>query len=619
MKIFLTFLAIFGAPVAASPAPPPQAADVIIYGATPNGIVTAVRAGREGLKVVLVSAYPHIGGIVSNGLGVFDTLYQGSRAPLFDEVRSRITGGSDKFHGYEPHAAEKAFEDLIAAEKNITVLRGYYPEQADRNGRQIVSVQFHAMEGDERFTAAAPAFVDASYEGDLAAISGARMTVGRESKDQYGEAHAGRIFMKVVPIPRPSAYQSEGLKLKEFRLTNTPAMPGSTGEADNAVQAYNFRVCVTNDPADRRPVEKPEHWDAGLEADMRALLKKGRWGFGADAPGKKGSWNAPILIGENFAYPTGNWTVRRAIIQRHRDFALGYLWFLQNDPSVPASIRKQALEWGLPKDEFLDNGGFPHEMYVREGRRLVGRYVFTENDAVKAPGLARAPVHGDSIAFTEWPLDAHSCHLETVDDSDYEGKVLLSEETRPAQIPYRILLPAEFDNLLVTGCVSASHVGWGAVRLEPTWMHLAESAGYALALAHRHGLAPADLAMDELQRLLVQKGISLNFFNDLSLTGGSTSPQIAAAQYFAAKGYFATYNARLDEPLTPALAQIWAQPDSDPAVTVKRAASAEKQSGEITAEKFAALTGKTWANPPPGPLSRGQACAWLFSLAPSKE
>jgi len=612
MKFYLAYIAVLAAPFEALAATVPNLADLVVYGATPGGVVTAVRAGREGLKVVLVSAYPHVGGIVSNGLGVFDTRYRSARAPLFDEIRLHIKGDPETFEGYEPHRAEKAFEDLLAAEPNVTVLVGYYPDRADRAGRQITAVEFHAMEGSDALTIAAPAFVDASYEGDLANLSGAKMTLGRESRSQYGEAHAGRIFTKVVPIPQPSAYQKAGLNLLEFPLMTAPPLPGSTGEADTAIQAYNFRVCLTRDPADQRPLEKPAHLDADLQATMRALFKKGRWNFTPNEPGQKGSWNAPILIGENFAYPTASWSERRAIVERHKEFALGYLWFLQNDPSVPAKVQAQARQWGLPKDEFTDNGGFPHEVYVREARRLVGRYVFTENDALPAPRLARAPVHLDSIAFTEWPLDAHSCHLETVGDSDYEGKVLLSEETRPGQIPYRILLPVELDNLLVTGCLSASHVGWGAVRLEPTWMHLGESAGYALALAHRRGVAPANISVDELQRLLVQRGISLNFFNDVPLTQGSTKPTIAAAQYFAPHGFFATYTAQLAEPLTPAIAKIWAKPDSDPSLTVQRVAQAADQSGTITAAEFAALVGKPWDHAPAGPLSRGDACAWLF-------
>src|SRR5262249_35294719 len=152
--------------------------------------------------------------------------------------------------------------------------------------------------------------------------------------------------------------------------------------------------------------------------------------------------------------------------------------------------------------EFRDNGGFPWEMYVREARRLVGRHVFTEHDATLAPGLGRAPVHADSIAITEWPLDSHSCHTDVVPGSDHAGKVLLSEETRPAQIPFRCLLPKDLDNLLVTGCMSSSHIGWGAIRLEPVFMHVGESAAYALVEARKEKTAPALVSIDRLQRVL---------------------------------------------------------------------------------------------------------------------
>jgi hypothetical protein len=556
-------------------------ADVVIYGATPGGIVTAVRAAREGLTVKLVSAYPHVGGIMSNGLGLFDTTYAGRRAPLYDEVHDRIMGhyGAGA-RGYEPHVAEDVFEGLLRGERAIEVLRGYYPVRADSAGRIVRRVTFRSFEGRPDLDLQAAAFVDASYEGDLAAVAGVSMTVGRESREQYGEAHAGVIFTKVVPLPKPNAYEVEGLNLREFRLTTTAPLPGSTGAADDAIQAFNFRVCLTDEPGNRMAVAKPQRYERDL---YLKLLSKGRWGLSADLPDRKSSWNAPILIAGNFAYPDGSWETRRAIVARHRDFALGYLWFLQHDPAVSPKIHAVALQYGLARDEFRDNGGFPREVYVREARRMVGRYVFTEHDAEKAPGLERSPIHDDSIAFTEWPLDAHSCHWTTVEDSDFEGKVLLSEETRPGQIPYRALLPKEFDNLLVTGCVSSSHIGWGAIRLEPTWMHLGESAGYALVLAHGAHRPPGLVEVPRLQRLLVEHGVMISFFNDVRYGQGRFPDEDAAAQYWGARGFFTSYWARLDAPL----------------------------SGEERA-RWEAIAGRALAKDPGRPITRGEAALWLY-------
>jgi hypothetical protein len=276
------------------------------------------------------------------------------------------------------------------------------------------------------------------------------------------------------------------------------------------------------------------------------------------------------------------------------------LWFLQHDEAVPEKIRTEARTWGLPKDEFAGNGGFPWEVYVREARRLVGRSVFTENDALPAAGLARPPLQADGIAITDWPLDAHSCHFETSGDSDYEGKVLLTEETRPAQVPYGCILPKEVDNLLVTGCLSASHIGWGALRLEATWMHLGESAGFAVVLARAAGIMPAELPVETLQRTLANRGVMLSFFNDFDLAAPTAAQR--AAQFFGTRGFFPSYEAKLDLPLTPAVAKIWTAPDADPSVTARRVAAAE----------FAALAGGDWPDALRGPLTRGEACAWLF-------
>jgi hypothetical protein len=613
--------------------------DVVIYGATPGGIITAVRAAREGLTVTLVHHHARVGGMMSNGLGVLDTIYDGRRAPLYDELVDRLGAyyrgqygegspqhraatwpppGSTQRPTYEPHVAGRLFEELLRAEPRITVRRGYHPVSAVSGSRRIEMVRFRQMNGPETLELAAPSFVDASYEGDLAAVAGTPMTWGREGRAQYGEPHAGRIFTRALLVTEakdyfPTAIRTEGLNLRGFRARTGPPLPGSTGEGDLALQAYNFRVCLTRDPANRRPVTRPARYERDQFLELRD-----RWGSGLAVPNAKTTWNAPLLIGGNFDYPDGDWPTRHAIAERHKDLALGLLWFLQNDPEVPEGIRAEMREWGLPKDEFADNGGFPWEMYVREARRLVGRKVFTEHDGVEAPGLKRAPVHADSIAITEWPMDSHSCHLDKVPGSDHEGKVLLTEESRPGQIAYGCLLPKELDNLLVTGAVSASHIGWGAIRLEPTWMHLGESAAYALVLAKRDRLAPANVPPAVLQRTLVERGIMLTFFNDFDLAAPTAAQR--AAQFLGARGYFPSYHARLEAPLTRAVAAVWARPAADPMTTARRVATAESEAGGegaagITAAEFARMAGRPWPQPPPGPLTRGTACEWLYGPA----
>ena len=625
--------AVAGADLTSASRPP---VDVVIYGATPGGIATAVRAARAGLQVTLVHHHAHIGGMMSNGLGILDTIFPGKRAPLYDEMQERIKDHYRDTYGptstqyrlsawqspdkpsrptYEPRVAEGVFEAMLRGEKNITVVRGYFPAAAERAGRKIAAVRFQPMAshpGQPALILAAAAFVDASYEGDLAAIAGANMTWGREGRAQYNEPHAGKIFLKARFVSAtkdyfPTAMRTEGLNVRGFRATTGEILPGSTGEGDKTIQAYNFRVCWTRDPANRLPVPKPARYERAVYLELRD-----RWSVGGNVPNLKASWNTPLLIGGNYDYPGGSWAVRQEIAARHRDLALGLMWFLQNDPEVPAKLQAEAREWGLPKDEFTDNGGFPWEMYVREARRLVGRQVFTENDGRSAPGLPRAPVHAKSIAITEWPLDSHSCSLETVPGSDHEGKVLLTEETRPGQISYDCLLPKELDNLLVTGAISSSHIGWGTIRLEPTWMHVGESAAWALALAREQKVAPAEVPVEALQRRLVEHGIMLGFFNDFDM--GAPTAEQKAAQYFSPRGFFPGYHARLDAPLSAAIAAVWARPDADPLATARRVAAAEKAGGpSAAAADFARLAGRTWANAPAGPLTRGAACSWLFS------
>jgi hypothetical protein len=214
------------------------------------------------------------------------------------------------------------------------------------------------------------------------------------------------------------------------------------------------------------------------------------------------------------------------------------MYFLQNDESVPAATRDGFRRIGLPLDEFPDNDNLPYEIYVREARRIVGRKVFTEHDNMAAAGQARPPIHADSIAFTDWCMDSHDCTTDRRPGYAYDGKLILTEESRPAQVPYRCLLPQEIDNLLVPVCLSATHVAWGAVRLEPVWMQIGEAAGFAAALAKQHRTTPGALEADLLVRTLVKHGHLVTFFNegpgvDVSLNLKSTTcrrslPPVAA-------------------------------------------------------------------------------------------
>lgn len=553
-----------------------EPADLCVYEATPGGIAMAVRAAREGLSVVLVNHHAHLGGILSSGLGVWDTLWEGNRAPIYDEAREAIfehyrttygekspqyrdalPGKSGHTNGkFEARVAEKILTRLVEKEKNITVLRGYYPTEVKRDGALLTTVTFHELNGTSEKSVSAKVFADCSYEGDLAAVAKVPYRVGRESREEFNETHAGVVYMESVKdaptdeIARAKKLHAE-LKLRQFKGLQQIKKPMSTGEADGNVQAFNYRTMLSSDPANRMAVERPTDYDA----EKLKLLEHGS--IVAPIPNVKRGWNRPQLVGMQTDYVEADWAGRRNVMDAHWNATMGLLYFLQNDPSVEAERQKSWREFGLAKDEFTDNGNRPYEFYVREARRITGRYIFTQHDAMLAQGLDRAPVHEDSIGATEWYLDTHACTPRHIPGALEEGKMMLDVETFPGQVPYRAILPQGVDNLLVPVCLSATHVAWGTIRLEPTWMNVAESAGYAAALAVQQGIAPAQLDPEVLLRRLVAKKVMVSFFNDVDVA--ADDERIAAAQYFATKGFFADYNARLDAPLKESTRRVWGQ------------------------------------------------------------
>ena len=553
-------------------------ADLCIYEATPGGIAMAVRAAREGLSVVLVNHNQHLGGILSSGLGVWDTLWEGKRSPIYDEARQAVfdhykitygenspqyrdalPGKSGHTNGkFEPKVAEAVLTRLVAQEKNITVVKGFYPVAVQREGERISAVTFRELDGktEAEIQVTAQVFADCSYEGDLAAVAKVPYHLGREARDEFNEPHAGEIFMsstKTAPTPEiaRAAELHAKLNLRKFSGFQQIKEPESTGRADGNVQAFNYRTILSSDPASRLPVKKPAVYDP----EKLKLLEHGS--IVAPIPNQKRGWNRPQLVGPHTAYVEADWPGRRKVMDAHWEATMALLYFLQNDPSVEPQRQKSWREFGLAKDEFTDHGHRPYEFYVREARRITGRYVFTQHDAMLAPGLERAPVHADSIGVTEWYLDTHACTPRHIPGALEEGKMMLDVETFPGQVPYRSLLPQGIDNLLVPVCLSCTHVAWGTVRLEPTWMNIGESAGHAAALAVKHQVTPAKLDPELLLRQLVSRHVMVSFFNDVDAS--ADDPRVAAAQYFATKGFFADYNARLDEPLKESTRAIWEQ------------------------------------------------------------
>jgi len=587
--------------------------DLIVIGGTPGGIACAVRAAREGLSVLLAQHNRHLGGMVVNGLMQWDALYGGHRAPLFNEYATLIEKHYLDAHGadskqyraarftqthypmsrFEPSVAEHLFNRLVSAEKNITLLLSHYPVAVERNGALLRSVTLR--ECGAGLQPAAPygqvanlphtirvraaVFADGTYEGDLAALAKVPYRVGREGRDEYGEPHAGKVFTNIKSVRGPRDAVEGRLNLHPYSHVQGSIDPKSPFTADRAIQAYNYRFCLTDEDGNRRLPDKPPGYN------REEYVNYYRLGMSAGALNGKSSFNSAILPGENHSYPDADWPAREKIIERHKNFALGLMYFLQNDESVRAGSRARYRQIGLPLDEYLDNNNLPYEMYVREARRIVGRHVFTEHDNRLAKGYARTPVHPDSVAITDWAMDSHDCTWDRSPGYAFDGKIILTEESRPAQVPWRSLLPQGVDNLIVPVCLSATHVAWGAVRLEPVFMQTGEAAGFAAALAKKHGVTPAALDSDLLVRTLCKAGCMVSFFNERE----ALQP---AVQYFGTKGFFADYNARLDEPMKVATAKVWADGleqlragKLDPNTVARAVAQAEKSSEAGTATR----------------------------------
>ena len=633
-----------------------QKNDLVVYGATPGGVACAVRAAREGLTVQLVSHSDHMGGMFTNGLSTMDTLYNGSRAPIYDELRHRIHEfyreeygpNSSQFQAtqpghpktrYEAHVVEQLIDQLLIKETRITVLKKYYPVAVRRKSSLLQSVVFQQMDGSQKHVSSADAFVDCSYEADLAAVAGIPLRVERESRHEFDEEHAGVVFMRSKPWPpqnvnAPRLALSRRLNLFRYEEWFEKISESSTGAADPAVQGFNMRTIITSDPGNRVLVEKPAGYDPKLFQQFGAGNPQRP---GLSMPNQKFGMNEPKLVGEQDRDVEGNWETRRAVTKKHCNATLGLLYYRQTDPSVPLELRRQWQTYGLPKDEFADNRHLPYQIYARETRRIKGRSVFTENDAQLAPKLQRAPVHSDSISITEWFLDSHACTNRRIPGSELEGMVMLKNQTFPGQVAYRTILPQNIKNLLVPVCLSATHIGWGTIRLEPTWMSISEAAAFAVVMSKRQGVTPNEIDGQELVRQLTAKRFMVSFFNDVE--GHEEAEWYPAVQYLGTQGYFGSYDARPGQLLTTQLADVWVErfrrqmrgENEKPTAVALRCLAAEQIQGEpLMARELARRLGTKMSNAnqgqdqvleqmtrlkilPDEPITRGDACRLIVA------
>lgn len=544
--------------------------DLCILGATPGGLMAAIAAAEEGLRVVVLERATTIGGLPANGLGATDIGTRGATAGLFHRFTRRVlahyqaTYGADSQqvrdssdgHHFEASVAERVFQAMLAEQPNVRVLTRQQfdhdqPGNVELDGSRPVALTVTDRDSGERTRWTARTFIDATYEGDLAAACGAPFRLGREGRNELLEPMAG-------PLYQPWRGDYEG---------------AADGRGDHRVQAYNYRLCLTDDPANRVTVPCPPGYDAreyeSLIADVRDQVWAGRTGHELHRDGIGRLTNMVILPNrktdannqhlafistdlpeENQDWPTAGWAWRDAFALRLRNYILGLLWFAQNDPRLPEAFRNACAQWGLARDEYADNGNFPRQVYVREGRRIEGDHLFTAHDALPVAPGARPPLHADSITASHYALDSHACRKREPGKPHLEG--FFSVSCAPYTVPYGVMLPKRVEHLLTPVAASSTHIGFSTLRMEPCWMALGEAAGVAAALAQRCGVAPRSVPLRVVQERLLARGAVLVLVRDV----GVEHPDFAAVQRAALAGLIPDWQARLDDPIdAPTLAQ----------------------------------------------------------------
>ncbi len=519
--------------LAPAPAPPAESVDtdVLVYGGTPAGIAAALAAAEAGHPVELVEPYGFVGGMTTNGLTHTDFHSFEGLTGTFLELTKRVVQHYAEVYGVgapeventfrgtqaEPRVNRLVFEQMLAERPEITVrtrTRLTEVEVVPQDGiRHITGARFTTADRAP-LTIRAKIFIDATYEGDLLAAAGVPYRVGREGRDAYGESLAPET-------------------------------------ADDQVQGDNFRFTLTQVPENRLPPLEPSGYRREDFLALLPLLDAGAV-TSVFCPSTGGLYKAhepPLPNGKhdindvsrgivrlslpdlNDAWPDGDLATRQRIYDAHVRHNVGMLYFLQTDPDVPKSFQKEALQWGFCRDEYPENGHLPEQLYVREGRRMIGRHVFNEHDTDYAPGDARSVLQPDAIALGEYSLNCHGTgHEGPRFGGHHTGEFYKS--TPPYQVPYGALVPNNTDNLLVPVAVSSSHVGFCALRLEPIWTSLGQAAGHAAHLALRDRVAVQDMPVAELQARLHEAGAATIYVRDVP----PGAPDFAAVQWWGTHG-----------------------------------------------------------------------------------
>ncbi|GAB3615513.1 hypothetical protein GCM10027416_00700 [Okibacterium endophyticum] len=503
-------------------------ADVLVYGATSAGVCAAAAAAARGARVILLEPGSHVGGMTSGGLGYTDIgdrrVLGGAAARFRSAVARHYRVAPGVYAGPEPHVAEKIFTGWLES-AGVEVFFGERVASVDVAAGRITTV--HSASGR---SFSAHTMIDACYEGDLLEKAGVPSAVGREDRTLYGERFAGRQepapgMHSIPPWISPFVGDPTGAHEGELLPQIRPGPMAEVGHGDGGVMSYGYRVCLTT-ADDRIPFERPDdydesHWELGRrlfsEWGKRGVTKRAGEliGLEPNLPNGKcdgnslGPFSLNVLDGSAWEYPRASPQRRERLRQRHLSHTRGFLWFLSTDDAVPRGIRDEMRRWGLPPDEFADTGHLPHQLYVREARRMLGDVVLTEHD------LVESRTHDDVIAMGSYHIDIREVqrtwrwvyeHPRPLGMVVTEG--YLSVPVQPYQIPYSALLPrAEHCvNLIVPVCISASHVAFSSMRMEVQYQMLGEAAGIAAALAARRDTDAHLVNVPELQRLLIEAG-----------------------------------------------------------------------------------------------------------------
>lgn len=530
---------LFATGLSAHAAPQTHESDIVIYGGTSAGVMAAVQAKKMGKSVVIVCPEQHLGGLSSGGLGYTDVGKHAAIGGLSREFYERIyqhymkrkSWKTEDYETYcknrlgfrkpidkdqvmwtfEPHVAEAVFESFVS-DNEIPVHRDEWLDRklgVESNQGRIQSI---TMLSGKVFKG--KVFIDATYEGDLMAAAGVSFHVGREANHVYGEKWNGvqkRVLhhahhfgdMKISPYKTPGDPESGVIA----RISTED--PGNNGDGDHRVQAYCFRMCLTNDPENRLPIPKPDGYDPDQYElllrifevmDPMYVFKK----FDPIPNSKTDTNNhGPFSfdnIGMNWDYPEASYARRKEIVKEHETYQKGMLYFIANDPRVPKNLQDSMNQWGLPKDEFVDNGNWSHQLYVREARRMIGKVVISENDLLGDPKPCK-----NSIGQGSYGIDSHNTQRYIDTDGIVQNEGDVGVHVGAYQISYDAIVPKkqECPNLLVPVCASCSHVAYGSVRMEPVFMILGQSSGAAACIALDDATDVQDVDYEKLKQQLV--------------------------------------------------------------------------------------------------------------------